>query len=95
MPYITQEQRDRLDLRIETVSKKLLKNLDVGEYNYVITKLIHDYIEVNGLRYKHLNSAIGILQCVQLELYRMVAADYEDIKIEENGFISKLDKKQK
>jgi hypothetical protein len=37
------------------------------------------------LRYAHLNEAIGVLECAKLELYRRVAAPYEDEKITESG----------
>ena len=36
-------------------------------------------------RYAHLNEAIGVLECAKLELYRRVAAPYEDEKIAESG----------
>ena len=45
------------------------------------------------LNYAQLNAAIGVLECVKLELYRMVAAPYEDRKCMENGPISDLDAK--
>jgi len=32
------------------------------------------------------------LECAKLELYRMIAAPYEDTKIKENGSVSDLDK---
>ena len=35
--------------------------------------------------YADINSAIGVLECAKLELYRRQAAPYEDKKIEENG----------
>ena len=34
---------------------------------------------------KNLNAIIGALECAKLELYRRVAAPYEDDKIIENG----------
>jgi len=59
-------------------------------WSYAISRLIHSYLDQHGLRYDHLNDAIGILQCVQLELYRSIAGPYEDIKLEENGSIGIL-----
>jgi len=62
-----------------------------GELNYVITTLVHSYIRRNSLRYSTLNAVIGVLECAKLELYRMVAAPYENGKQMENGPISELD----
>jgi hypothetical protein len=78
MPYVTAEARKRLDQggKPETA----------GELNYAITRLIDDYlIKKGGIRYAHLNEAIGALECAKLELYRRVAAPYEDQKITETG----------
>jgi hypothetical protein len=38
-----------------------------------------------GLSYKNINQAIGALECAKLELYRRVAAPYEDKKALING----------
>ena len=78
MPYVTVEVRARLDQggKPETA----------GELNYAITKLVDDYlIQKGGIRYTHLNEVIGALECAKLELYRRVAAPYEDQKITETG----------
>jgi hypothetical protein len=37
------------------------------------------------VRYANLNEMIGALECCKLELYRILTAPYEDVKIEENG----------
>jgi hypothetical protein len=37
------------------------------------------------VRYAHLNEAIGVLECAKLELYRRIAAPYEDRKMGETG----------
>jgi len=50
--------------------------------------MIHNYIKDKGLRYNTLNDAIGIVECVKQELYRMIVSPYEDIKIKENGEIN-------
>jgi hypothetical protein len=78
--------------------KGLFKNLFIGnappkpgELNYIITTLVHSYIERKGLCYTTLNEAIGVLECAKLELYRMVVAPYENGKQSENGPISELD----
>jgi hypothetical protein len=38
-----------------------------------------------GLRYALLNEAIGALECAKIELYRRLAAPYEDEKRQETG----------
>jgi hypothetical protein len=92
MPYIKQEDRKELDPLIDALSDKLVQEKNVGDYNYVITRLIHDFIRSQGVRYQHLNSAVGILECAKAELIRTVVSPYEDQKIKENGAISELDK---
>ena len=77
MPYINNEQRGKL--------KKGKKPDNPGELNYLITKTIDKYIEEKGLRYCHLNEVIGVLECVKLELYRRIIAEYENEKIISNG----------
>lgn len=78
MPYIIPERRKRL------VEGNELPD-SAGELNYLITKLVDRYIQVHGRNYRTLNEAIGVLECAKLELYRRVAAPYEDEKIKENG----------
>jgi hypothetical protein len=57
-----------------------------GELNYAITRLVDDYLKARGdLRYAHINEVIGALECAKLELYRRVAAPYEDGKRHETG----------
>jgi hypothetical protein len=83
MPYVKQAQRERLDGGRAPE--------DAGELNYVLTKIIDDYMVRNGgVRYARLNEVIGALECVKLELYRRVAAPYEDRKMAENGEVYSL-----
>jgi hypothetical protein len=86
MPYITQERR-----------KAILagaKPQDPGELNFAITVLVDSYLEdKGGIRYAHLNEVFGAIDCAKLELYRRVAAPYEDEKIAENGDVYRSNKK--
>ena len=78
MPYITPTKRmsiDRGDCALETA----------GELNYVITRLLDLWIADHGLTYDRINTCIGVLECAKLELYRKIAAAYEDKKCAENG----------
>jgi hypothetical protein len=78
MPYIKQERRDAILAGG--------KPQDAGELNFAISVLVDNYLKAKGgIRYSHLNEVIGAMDCAKLELYRRVAAPYEDEKIEENG----------
>ena len=94
MPYIKQEQRKELEDFVTLLGQKLLENGpdNMGEYNYVITKLIHDYIYFNGLKYSNLNNIVGMLECAKAEFIRKVVSPYEEKKIKENGSVSQLDR---
>lgn len=83
MPYIEKSERKFFDNSGNPIHP--------GELNYVITKLCHKYIKAHGLSYSILNEVIGVLECAKQELYRMIAAKYEDKKRMENGAISELD----
>lgn len=85
MPYITAENRARID--------KGGKPETAGELNYAITRLVDDYlIQKGGVRYRHLNEVIGALECAKLELYRRIAAPYEDQKLNESGDVYRSSK---
>ena len=92
MPYIKQERRDELNPLIEALSGELLsKDIAMGDYNYVITTLMHHFILNEGLRYKNLNDIVGMLECCKLEFVRKIVSPYEDLKTLENGSVSVLD----
>ena len=46
----------------------------------------------NLLKYSEINSVIGVLECAKMELYRRIAAPYEDKKCEENGDVYSIQK---
>lgn len=56
-----------------------------GELNYVFTRLIQEYLKLNGLSYTKINDILGALEGAKLEFYRRVVAPYEEKKIAENG----------
>jgi len=56
-----------------------------GELNYQFSKLVNDFIANRGLSYSVINELIGALECAKLEVYRRVAAPYEDKKALANG----------
>lgn len=77
MPYIKPDRRREIYCGSEPESS--------GELNYAITMLLNEYLRHRIFNYTSLNEAIGVLECAKLELYRRLAAPYEDRKIEENG----------
>ena len=88
MPYIKPEDRSELAAFSDDLSD-LIRS--VGELNYVITRICHNWIEKTGKRYTHLNQVMGVLECAKLEFYRMVVSQYENQKILENGKVSEVD----
>jgi hypothetical protein len=82
MPYIKQEDRNRIDPALGSFGEGP-KN--AGELNYLLTVLCIKYFSNNGGRYQQINDVVGALEGCKLEFYRRLAAPYEDTKIEENG----------
>lgn len=80
MPYISQERRRELEDFDYTDAE-----ISAGDLNFMISTLLNEIIHAKGLSYSTINELIGMLECAKLELYRRVAAPYEDLKIKENG----------
>lgn len=88
MPYIKKEQRDDLAELTEMIREGYVR--DAGELNYLITTLVHTYLETYKQQYgkdsyARFNDAIGALECAKMELYRRKIIPYENEKIKENG----------
>jgi hypothetical protein len=78
MPYIPPQSRWRLN-------GDLPQPESAGELNYILTKVVWEYIGDHGLSYATLNEVVGVLECAKAELLRRVVGPYEDEKITENG----------
>lgn len=89
MPYIEKQKRSNFKEELELLSDKITSE---GDLNYIITYLIHKRIQKLSRSYKTINDLIGMLECSKLELYRIIAAPYEDVKKHVNGNVSILDK---
>ena len=76
MPYISQDKRESLNDGTPPLTP--------GELNYVITRTIDRFLGPRPT-YLDINDAIGVLQCASYEVYRRVAAPYEDKKCAKNG----------
>jgi hypothetical protein len=86
MPYIPDTQRtdihtDLLDRGVDFVPE------NAGELNYIASELINNYLQQRGMSYAAINEMIGALECCKLELYRMIAVPYEELKMRENGAV--------
>ena len=88
MPYIKRNSRIAYDELIEEIVS-ILRTIDDseldGRLNYIISRLLFKAYFADGVRYVKINRAVGVLECAKLELYRRIAAPYEDKKRRENG----------
>lgn len=78
MPYISPADR-------QSVHSAAVVPAEPGKINYLITCILDEYLTIYGKNYTNINLLIGALECAKLELYRRIAAPYEDKKIAENG----------
>lgn len=85
MPYIKKEDREKFNLILAPfMVRSELNNLNAGELNYLITKIIDRQLGL-APNYARYNEIIGMLECCKLELYRRMLAPYEDKKKDSNG----------
>ena len=91
MPYTQETDRKKLDAKIESLVDELRKFAGgeiEGQMNYTISTLLCKAMRPkDGWRYKWINRAVGVLECVKLEFYRRLAAPYELKAISKNGDI--------
>ena len=97
MPYIAQEHRSEYDVLIRELAARLRAQSDnqrKGHANYVITQLLRRAWALEQPEHESYSShadVIGTLECAKLELYRRVAAPYEDAKRDETGDVYRSD----
>jgi hypothetical protein len=84
MPYIKPEDRPKFKAAAQYLG---MQAKCAGDLNYLISVITHTYLAEKGTKYANINEVIGALECCKLELYRAVAAPYEDTKVEENGAV--------
>jgi len=84
MPYIKEERRKSFRTLIKRLAGGILNE---GEMNYVVFKIMKEWIDIHGKNYKNLSSCISALENSKLEFYRRCVGPYEDEKIIENGDI--------
>lgn len=81
MPYITQADRLKFDAALEQLPPAETK----GELNYLITKLMIQYLMHHGMSYTTLSDISNTPEEAAAEFRRRVTASYEDSKIDANG----------
>lgn len=96
MPYIKEEERLELNLAIEYMVKAIKDDKTslnnpynfanfLGRINYCFSRVIMGVM--GSVSYSKIAMATGVLENIKQELYRRIAANYEDKKILENGDI--------
>jgi len=101
MPYIPQDQRVVIDPAVgqlvEAIKKATVYKGTAfrpvppdGAMNYAMTRLVTHLLLPGKPSYLLLERAVGLLDCVKMELYRKVGAPYEDEKESENGEVHRL-----
>ena len=86
MPYISDSDRVDWDDALEELFIEMRRKPgSPGELNYLLTKIVSQWLTEKGLSYTHINDVIGVLECVKQEFYRRITAPYEDTKAAENG----------
>ena len=94
MPYIKQEDRINLSNIAKDLHSELIRLSDgvpeynfrhiAGNLNFFISTVINELLKYDK-SYARINELIGALECAKLEIYRKLAAPYEDTKIKTNG----------
>mgnify|MGYP000299936153 CR=1 FL=1 len=99
MPYIKLADRKRFVYTPQKLGPESAVNLlnetgqrcsTPGDLNYAFTVIAQAYLRDQGLNYQHINDVVGALEGCKLELYRRVAAPYEDDKIAQNGDVKQV-----
>ena len=84
MPYITQKERNNLDVEIQQLSDKIANE---GQLNYAIYCLCLEKMHDWKLNYKTLNKIMGVFECCKQEFWWKIVVPYERRKELENGSI--------
>lgn len=78
MPYI-----DRGTATI--LEKRKRKPTSPGELNFMISRLLSEYVQTNGLSYQSINDISGATTEALAEFRRRIVVDYEGLKIANGG----------
>ncbi len=85
MPYVDDATRRRMEPIVKAI-RRYFEGTEKkpGDLNYLITQATLEFLGEHPC-YASFNAVIGALECAKLELYRRMAAPYEDKKAQENG----------
>lgn len=85
MPYIDQKSRKNIEPELNALLQKLksipIEKID-GNINYCICRMLKELYQPSYYNY---NRMMGVITCVQQEVYRRLVVPYEGKKISENG----------
>ena len=95
MPYITKENREKVDWKINDlidVVRGQLGYQDTGGANYVITRTILNIMKPpTGWSYDSLSDVVKTLESVKAEVQRRLLGPYEDKCINKNGDLKEFE----
>jgi len=92
MPYINKLNRERIliDVDPDVFQEKVIDPSEIqtaGEMQFAMAVIVNSFVKRKGKSYQTFNDVMGSLAGQQMEVYRRLVADLEDIKIKENGDI--------
>jgi len=94
MPYIKEENRNKIDYAIEELVEQFRNEIgwsDTGAANYTITRVILGCMKpVNGWTYDSLSDVIKTLECAKLEIIRRLLDKHENNAIIKNGDLNEF-----
>lgn len=90
MPYIREDKRGQIETELDQLIIRFLETDEeggtAGRLNYLISSVMGSILKNDErISYARINELIGVLDCAKMELYRRVAAPYEDDKSRING----------
>lgn len=101
MPYIAQEDRNKLDDEIDKLANAIVERSQnnghdaafAGYLNYSCTRLVLQVLRkrFGKLRYWMIAATTGALQNISDEFYRRVAVPYEDRQIAKSGDVDEIE----
>ena len=83
MPYISRPRREAFAELLAKIKETRIDS--AGELNYIVTKLMLEYLKQHGEQYRMQNEVIGAIECAKMEFIRRKLVPLEQDKQAENG----------
>lgn len=84
MPYVNSQSRDKIDPWMQELLSRISdEGVSTGELNYIVTRVVTAWLPAIA-SYDQIADVVKTMEMAKLELYRRVAAPYEDYKAAEN-----------